>query len=297
MYPRPPHCALLLAAAMAAMAAGCKSDRPVADAAPAADAPAGTPAAAAAPAVITVTATDFKLELPARIPGGLVTLKLVNHGKELHQAQLVRLEDGKTAADFEAAIKRPGPPPAWAKFVGGPNAVAPRQETASTSMLAPGQYVALCLIPGPDEIPHLMKGMIQPFEVTPGGSAAADALPAAADTIRLVDYTFELSRPLTPGHHTIVVENAGPQPHELVLLRLAPGKTLQDFGTWATTGRMKGPPPAMPLGGIGVMDQGGGGEFSVELTPGEYGLICFVPDAKDGKLHLMHGMMEQFKVG
>jgi hypothetical protein len=294
MYPRPPHCALLLAAAMAA---GCKSDRPVADAAPAADAPAGTPAAAAAPAVITVTATDYKLELPARIPGGLVTLKLVNHGKELHQAQLVRLEDGKTAADFEAAIKRPGPPPAWAKFVGGPNAVAPRQETASTSMLAPGQYVALCLIPGPDEIPHLMKGMIQPFEVTPGGSAAADALPAAGDTIRLVDYTFELSRPLTPGHHTIVVENAGPQPHELVLLRLAPGKTLQDFGTWATTGRMKGPPPAVPLGGIGVMDQGGGGEFSVELTPGEYGLICFVPDAKDGKLHLMHGMMEQFKVG
>ena len=294
MYSRPTHCAMLLAVAVVA---GCKSDRPAADAAPPAGASTGGAAVAAAPRAITVTATDYKLEMPARIPGGLVTLDLVNHGQELHQAQLVRLEDGKTAADFEAAMKRPGPPPAWAKFVGGPNAVAPRQETASTSVLAPGHYVAVCLIPGPDEIPHLMKGMIQPFEVTPGASAAGDVLPAAQDTVRLVDYSFEFSRPLTAGRHTIVVENAGPQPHELVLLRLAPGKTLQDFGTWATTGQMKGPPPAMPLGGIGVMNRDGRGEFSVELTPGEYGVICFVPDAKDGKLHLMHGMMQQFKVG
>ena len=48
---------------------------------------------------------------------------------------------------------------------------------------------------------------------------------------------------------------------------------------------------------IAVLEKAGSGQFSVELTPGEYGLICFVPDAKDGKLHLMHGMMEQFKVG
>jgi hypothetical protein len=286
--------ALLLAAAALA---GCKSDRQPPESPPASATPAGSPAAAAAPASVTITATDYKLELPASIPAGVVALKLVNHGQELHQAQLVRLEDGKTAADFEAAMKRPGPPPAWAKFVGGPNAITPRQETTSTSALVVGHYVALCLIPGPDGVPHVMKGMSQPFEVTSGASAAADELPAVQDTVRLVDYGFELSQPLTPGRHAILVENSGPQPHELVLLRLAPGKTIQDFGTWATTGQMKGPPPAMPLGGLGVMDKGGSGEFSVELTPGEYGLICFVPDAKDGKLHLMHGMMKQFKVG
>jgi hypothetical protein len=285
---------LLAAAALA----GCKSDRqppepPAASTTSAAGSPA---AAAAAPATVTITATDYKLELPASIPAGVVALTLVNHGQELHQAQLVRLEDGKTAADFEAAMKRPGAPPAWARFVGGPNAITPRQETTGTSALVPGHYVAVCLIPGPDEVPHVMKGMIQPYEVTPGPSAAAE-LPAAQDTVRLVDFAFELSHPLTPGRHAILVENAGPQPHELVLLRLAPGKTIQDFGTWATTGQMKGPPPAMPLGGVGVMEEGGSGEFTVELTPGEYGLICFVPDAKDGKLHLMHGMIKQFKVG
>jgi hypothetical protein len=294
MSSRPLARAMLFAAAALA---GCKSDRPSTDVPAVSATAAGSPASAVEPRVVTVTATDYKLDLPAAIPAGVVTLKLVNHGQELHQAQLVRLDDGKTAADFEAAMKRPGPPPTWAKFVGGPNGVAPRQETTSTSALAPGHYVALCLIPGPDEVPHLMKGMIQPFEVTAGTGPTGGELPAAQDTVKLLDYSFQLSRPFTPGARTILVENAGPQPHELVLVRLSPGKTLQDFGTWATTGQMKGPPPAMPVGGVGVMEQGGRGQFAVELTPGEYGLICFVPDAKDGKLHLMHGMMEQFKVG
>jgi hypothetical protein len=92
------------------------------------------------------------------------------------------------------------------------------------------------------------------------------------------------------------VENAGPQAHEVVLLRLAPGKKVEDFAHWAETG-LKGPPPAEPLGGVTVLDKGGRGSFEVELSPGDYGLICFVPDSKDGKPHLAHGMMKTIKVG
>ena len=32
------------------------------------------------------------------------------------------------------------------------------------------------------------------------------------------------------------------------------------------------------------------------LTPGNYMLLCFVPDAKDGKPHLEHGMVLPFSV-
>jgi len=122
------------------------------------------------------------------------------------------------------------------------------------------------------------------------------ALPAASDTVRLVDYAFEQSRPLPAGHHTILIDNAGPQPHEIVLLKLAPGKSVEDFGTWATTGGMQGPPPAMPAGGLAVIDSGGNAVLEADLSPGEYGLICFMPDTKDGKPHFMHGMMKQIKV-
>jgi len=118
----------------------------------------------------------------------------------------------------------------------------------------------------------------------------------ADSTMKLADYSFGASQPLTPGHHTILVENAGPQPHEIVLLKLSPGKSVGDFGKWAMEG-MKGPPPAIPLGGLGSIESGGHGVFTVDLAPGDYGFICFVPDVKDGKPHLAHGMIMQFKVG
>jgi hypothetical protein len=34
----------------------------------------------------------------------------------------------------------------------------------------------------------------------------------------------------------------------------------------------------------------------MNFTPGHYALICFVPDAKDGKAHFMHGMTQDFDV-
>jgi hypothetical protein len=272
--------------------AGCKSDRPAGGTGitPAT----ATEASKAAPAIVTVTATDFRFDAPATAPAGAVTIHLINHGKELHQVQLVKLENGKTAADFAKALQTPGPPPSWIKFVGGPNGIAPGQEARATSVLAPGSYMYLCFIPSQDGVMHAAKGMVRPFEVTATSGAMAEA-PAADVTITLTDYAFDSSQPLTAGAHTILVKNAGPQAHEIVLLRLPPGKKAEDFGRWAETG-MKGPPPAEPLGGVGFLDKGLEGSFTADLTPGDYGFICFVPDAKDGKPHLAHGMMKTITV-
>jgi hypothetical protein len=255
-----------------------------------------TDSAGGAPASVNVTARDFGFDAPAQVAAGPVTIHMENHGKELHQAQIVRLEDGKTMEDLAAAMKKPGPTPSWVKFVGGPNGVAPGQQSNATSVLAPGNYAYLCFIPSPDGVIHAAKGMVQPFEVTASSSAASVALPESDITVKLVDYDFQLSKPLTPGKHTVLVENAGPQPHELVLLKLAPGKKVEDFAAWAEGG-LKGPPPAEPLGGVTVLDKGGRGSFQVELGTGDYGLICFVPDIKNGKPHLAHGMMKTIKVG
>jgi uncharacterized cupredoxin-like copper-binding protein len=281
---------------LAGVLGACRSDRPSSgseQAAPAADVPAVAPAAPAAQ--VTITATDFKLDVPATLTAGPISFRLVNSGKELHQAQIVRLEQGKTIADLKTAMKHEGPPPSWLSFVGGPNGIAPGHEATTIAALTPGKYAMICLIPSPDGVPHLAKGMLQEFEVTGGTTTAA--MPAADDTVRLADYTFASSRPIAPGKRTFLVTNDAQQPHELVLLRLSPGKTVEDFGKWATTGGMKGPPPALPVGGVAVIDAGGSGVFTADFAPGDYGLICFVPDAKDGKPHLMHGMMKQITVG
>jgi hypothetical protein len=268
---------------------GCKSDRPATDAGASSEAPTGSPA------VVTVTANDFSFEAPGKVPAGAVTMRLVNNGKELHHAQMIRIEDGKTMADIARALKEGGPPPSWVKFVGGPNAVPPGKETHATSVLTPGLYAYLCFIPSPDRVIHASKGMVLPFEVTPGADAAAAELPAPDAMITLTDYDFQLSKPLATGKQTILVENSGPQPHEVALLKLAPGKTAADFAAW-DAGGMKGPPPAEPVGGIVALDQGARATFTADLTAGEYGLICFVPDLKDGKPHLVHGMIKTIKV-
>ena len=109
--------------------------------------------------------------------------------------------------------------------------------------------------------------------------------PRPITTIKMLDYDFELSQPLTPGRHTIQVENAGPQLHELALLKLAPGKTAADFAAW-DKGGMKGAPPAEPIGGVVGLDKGASATFTADLTAGDYALMCFIPDSKDGKLHL-----------
>jgi plastocyanin len=279
--------------ALAAMASlvGCRSDR----ASTAAESPSTASPAAAAPATVNITAKDFAFEAPASIPAGVTTMRLVNQGTQLHHAQLIKLEDGKSLVDLAQALKNPGSPPSWVKLVGGPNAVPPGREANATAVLVPGRYAYLCLIFGADMVVHAAKGMMHQFEVTGDSSVTAAEQPAPTATIKLNDYGFEPSTALAAGRHTIRVENAGPQPHELALLKLAPGKTVEDFAHWAEGG-MKGPPPAEPIGGVVGLDKGGSSTFTADLTAGNYGLICFVPDAKDGKPHLAHGMMKTIMV-
>ncbi|HSA55317.1 MAG TPA: hypothetical protein VLE53_06410 [Gemmatimonadaceae bacterium] len=251
-----------------------------------------TTAAAAAPNVVTFTASDFAFDAPDTIPAGLTTIRLVNRGPELHHAQLVRFNEGKTLADFMQALQAGGPPPAWAEEMGGPNPPAPGEESNATQNLEPGNYAVVCFVDTPDKVPHVAKGMMKAFTVVPSTSTAGE--PAADVTMRLADYTFTLSDSLEAGMQTIRVENAAQQPHEVFLVQFAPGKSMPDLLKWAET--YQGPPPGKPMGGIAAIGSGQHAFFTVTLTPGEYGLLCFVPDAKDGKPHIAHGMMQTLKV-
>jgi hypothetical protein len=60
--------------------------------------------------------------------------------------------------------------------------------------------------------------------------------------------------------------------------------------------KMKGDPPGVPLGGVPAIPKGTSAYVTFEFTPGEYALICFLPDSKDGKPHFTHGMIQQVHV-
>jgi hypothetical protein len=250
--------------------------------------------------VVTVHASEFAFSSPKSIIAGPTTFRLVNDGKMLHHISIMKLEQGKTMKDLADAMKTPdAPPPKWLVAVGGPNAAVPGATIEATLDLAPGNYVLACFIPSPgDPTPHAMKGMVAPLTVTaPGGivQAGMTYAPTPAPDVHLVlkDYGFTFSKPITAGKHTIHVMNEGPQEHEAIMLKLAPGKHVADFNKWASD--MKGPPPAMPIAGLSGMAKGRTGIFTDDFTPGTYAITCFVP-APDKKMHSEHGMSLEFVV-
>lgn len=288
---------LPLAALLGATAAGAAAQNPHAahGARPASARP-----AAAGGRVVMVTARDYTFDAPDTVPAGLTTVRLVNRGPELHHVQLLRLDEGRTMADLFAALEAGGPPPRWAHDVGGPNAPVPGGESEAAVQLAPGRYVIACFIPSPapDNRPHVAKGMARELIVAParGASAAAPAARrgGAGPVLTLSDYRFALSRPLAAGRQVVRVRNVAAQSHEVLFVQLAPGKSARDFAAWAE--RQDGPPPGRPVGGTTGIARGGWNDVALDLAPGDYALICFLPDVGDGKPHVAHGMVQQLRV-
>ena len=250
------------------------------------------------PNVVHVIAKDYSFDSPAQIPAGLTTFHLMNQGKEAHQAGLIKLTEGKTFEDFMAAFKamKPNtPPPAWVVFDGGPNAAAPGGTSEATETLEAGNYVLVCFIPSSDGIPHIMKGMSRGLVVTPSTAAPASE-PTPTSTMTLSDYKFDVSSPLKSGQNIVRVENAADQPHEVVVFKLAPGKTIKDFQKWLPVSDKDPNVPAIPSGGVVGLSKGLHAFFTANLDAGDYVLVCFLQDAKDGKPHFAHGMLQEFKV-
>lgn len=283
----------LLAALILAAVVGCKAEEAPETAAADQASAAPAPGMIAGANVITIRARDFAFEGPTEIPAGLTTIRLTNLGPDIHHAQIIKLEEGKTGADFAAALKAGGQPPTWAQVAGGPNVPLPNQESNATAVLVPGNYSFVCFVDTPDKVPHMMKGMTHDFRVVPSSLPVAPE-PTGAITIDLQDFAFGAPETLTAGPHTFRVVNSGAQPHEVQLFKMTPGKTPRDLQAWAHS--LAGPPPAMPLGGVVALPPGGHAFFTANLDAGEYALWCFFPDPATKKPHFDLGMMKLVKV-
>lgn len=254
------------------------------------------PVAQSGPNHVIVTATDFAFQAPDSITAGLEMFHLVNKGPSLHHIQLVQLDSGKTLSDLMAGMKNPGPPPGWVHNIGGPNAVAPTGVDTSVAYLtlAAGTYALLCFVPDSAGVPHVMRGMARALTVTPSTATPATA-PHADVVVHLKDYDFTVMGNLTAGTHTISIINDGPQPHEMLVAALAPRKKAMDLVRWVDAG-MKGMPPGRPMGGTSGLDPHAQITVTITFAKGNYALLCFLPDAKDGKEHALHGMVKDITV-
>jgi hypothetical protein len=134
------------------------------------------------------------------------------------------------------------------------------------------------------------------------GPAAGASVPTAAAkyptvTIHAQDFSYVMPAKIAAGWTTIRIVNDGGEPHQAQLAKLNPGVTPEQVVAAGKTGGdaaivallsvMGGPNAAAP--------QGGTASVTVDLTPGNYVAICFIPSA-DGVRHYAKGMIQAFRV-
>jgi uncharacterized cupredoxin-like copper-binding protein len=250
---------------------------------------------------VSIGAADYSFTLPDSIPGGLTQLQFTNTGKEAHHAQFARLNDGVTLQQFQAALKQ-GPPAIFPliTFQGGPAPLVSGGKAEAVVDLPAGQYVLLCFIPSPDGVPHLAKGMVKPLTVT-AAPAKQPAKPTVKGTVDLADFAFgALPGNIAAGKTNLAVVNKGKEPHEMLVLRLKgvpAAQLIQALSAPPGSAPPPGPPPFEWAGGYQAIMAGASGWAILDLTPGEYTLVCFVPSlANQGKPHFALGMFRPFSV-
>jgi hypothetical protein len=301
--------AVAIVAAAALFAAGCQSAEEPADAAPPT-----TDGSAAVADVVEVTepdqtlrfvARDYSFAGPTTATAGLTELMLENEGAEDHQLALFRLDDGVEAGTVLAALGEAGNLEAgreYGEWIAGPNGVSNGASVSVVTTLEPGQYIVGCLIPSPDGTPHAMKGMLAALTVSEASAPSAPTTGPEAETadsalprISLHDYHVMLPDGFD-GSGPIEVVNEGDEVHELAIARLADGATANDVVDYETSPRPhSAPAPYALVTGTSFIDPGRTGRLDLDLAPGEYVALCFIP-APSGEAHLALGMVHPFTV-
>lgn len=250
-----------------------------------------------------VELTEDGLTVPETATAGLVAAAFVNSSEEAPlTAILARVNDDVTLDDLMAAMMEGGPEGMvpLVSLLGGSN-IMPGASVEATLELQAGQHILLNLAA---EIPDVL-----PFVVVDDPAAEAAEAPEADVSLTLVDFAFGMPLEIAAGPQVWTIENKGMQWHETVIVRLAEGVTTDDLmpilmamteqegpPDLAGSEGEAGPPPFEEVFFWMPMDVDRQAWMTLDLEPGSYAALCFLPDFETGTSHLAHGMVQAFEV-
>ena len=244
------------------------------------------------------TGGAYKFDMPSALKGGVVKITLDNSaGKEPHDFQLAELE-GHTLADvLKQVASENAPLEPWLKHGVGVGEAMPGKTTSATFELKPNTEYAFFCTESNDEkhISHADHGMSG--TITTGADSGA-ALPKATATVDTSEYKFALDG-LKSGANTIAFTNKGTMLHHVVILPFQDGKTLDDLKKSFESEDQSAPPPVdFEKGSFSAV--AGPGQtivYDLDLAPGHYAILCFMPDpGTAGPPHALKGMLDEFTI-
>lgn len=153
------------------------------------------PTASPNPAEFTIVATDSGYDSPGAIPAGVTTFRMINRGSTVHWVQFAKIPSDHTVAALEAGTTQgPSQIPSWLILAGRPNGVEPGGSSTATLNLDPGQYAIVVFHPGG-------KNLVMPIQETASNKTTA-AGPSADTAIKMTDFAYQFTTPITAGKHT-----------------------------------------------------------------------------------------------
>jgi hypothetical protein len=131
------------------------------------------------------------------------------------------------------------------------------------------------------------------------GSGASGETGATANTVDVtaVEYEFRLDGDVPAGNDGFVLTNDGEEPHELIVLQLEDGKTLQDVKDLVANGAPKQPPSwVTPVTRTFAKPGRTSDPVIAQVESGQtYVIACFVT-TKKGVPHAALGMLDELHV-
>ena len=96
------------------------------------------------------------------------------------------------------------------------------------------------------------------------------------------------------GQRVVQVENDGTRPHDLVIGRLKPGKTIDDVRRWDSD--RTDPAPFVYVGGLTPMSNGLTAQTKLVLQTGDHVVLCRMRHGGDREHDYQRGELVSFKV-
>jgi hypothetical protein len=229
---------------------------------------------------------QVQVSVSRTVDAGVQEISFHNQATGGHSAQILKFDEPHAPAEVLRVANAWGqhgkPLPSWIRLAGGFGVTKSGETRNGAIRLLPGAYLVV-------DLEARGKPAYAPFNVT--GKPDDTRLPAAQGTIKAAEYSFSASG-LRSGNHRVLFDNTGKQPHMLVAAPLKKGKTLADVRR-AIKSHQSGASPLDEKDGVDLaaLDGHASQTVDIDLKPGRYALLCFVPDRKGGPPHVVKGMI------
>jgi len=233
---------------------------------------------------IVVGMGDAGPSVAAEVPSGVVAIDQ----SAAPDAFIARLNDGVTTEQLTEAL-----------------ASAEEDPTAALALLTlmggasntTDGHLIVDLKPGTHAVVNFGETGPQLATFTAGEPSGATA-PAPDVTVDLVDFNFAIPAEISAGPKVWQINNKGEQWHEMAIVKLSEGTTVDDVLATIQSGEEPaGPPPFEDVAFWSPNSPGETGYVTWNLPAGEYTVLCFLPDlAGDFSPHAAHGMVAQLTV-